>query len=362
MFLLIISLFRSARRQHGLVAVLFLVSVTQLGVKADFLLVSNNSLNSVLRYDAATGAFIDQFVPGNNSFPGAGGLVSPTGLAIGPDGNLYVGSGISASGPAHPAGVLRYNGTTGAFIDVFATLPRINGAEGSPKGMLFGPDGNLYVSGGGRVDRFNGQTGAFIDVFTNGGDPQGIEGITFGPNGNLFVSSKNTGSVKEFDGQTGQFVRDFVTPLESANTQPYGLAFGPDGNLYASSSGGNPPVGVRRYDGGNGDFIDNFAADSELVIPWGLVFAPDGDLYVARYDGAGKVKQFDGTSGEFINDFVPTGPAHDPNWLVGPTYLIFVSATPVPEPGSLLLCGAGAALIVLAWRKHAGRTLRKPER
>jgi len=43
---------------------------------------------------------------------GSGGLSFPRDLLFGPDGNLYVGSFGSGD-------VLRYNGTSGAFIDTF---------------------------------------------------------------------------------------------------------------------------------------------------------------------------------------------------------------------------------------------------
>jgi hypothetical protein len=39
--------------------------------------------------------------------------------------------------------VLRYNGTTGAFVGTFTGAP-----AAFPEGVIFGPDGNLYVSGG----------------------------------------------------------------------------------------------------------------------------------------------------------------------------------------------------------------------
>ncbi|MFQ5502716.1 MAG: hypothetical protein ACE5EQ_10515, partial [Phycisphaerae bacterium] len=66
------------------------------------------------------GAFIDTFVNGG------GGLDSAIGLAFGPDGNLYVSN-------ASTDEVLRYDGQTGVFIDVFAS----GGSLDSPSGLVF---------------------------------------------------------------------------------------------------------------------------------------------------------------------------------------------------------------------------------
>jgi len=71
------------------------------------LLVSSTETDSVLRYDATTGAFRGAFVAA-----GSGGLDQPRGIARGPDGALYVASFFTDE-------VLRYDGTTGAFVDDF---------------------------------------------------------------------------------------------------------------------------------------------------------------------------------------------------------------------------------------------------
>ena len=128
---------------------------------------SRFSPNGVLRYDGQTGAFVDVFVPS-----ASGGLGSPTGLVFGPDGNLYVSSNT-------PNGVLRYDGQTGAFVDVF--VPSARGGLGFPRKLVFGPDDNLYVSDSSQVLRYDGQTGAFVDVFvplTSGGISD-IRGFVF---------------------------------------------------------------------------------------------------------------------------------------------------------------------------------------
>lgn len=63
----------------------------------------------MVRYDPITGDYIDEFVT-----VGTGGLEGATGLAFGPDGQLYVGSFGSDE-------VLRFDGETGDFIDAYVT-------------------------------------------------------------------------------------------------------------------------------------------------------------------------------------------------------------------------------------------------
>src|SRR5262249_62201621 len=92
----------------------------------------------VNRYDAATGDFIDKFA----SDPSMTGAKD---VEFGPDGNLYVPNNAGAD-------IYRFNGTTGAFMDVF--VPTGSGGQTTPRSVIFGPDGNgdgppdLYVTNG----------------------------------------------------------------------------------------------------------------------------------------------------------------------------------------------------------------------
>src|SRR2546426_374593 len=56
------------------------------------LLVIDSGNNRVLRYDGTTGAFIDEFIAS-----GSGGLTNPENIQIGPDGHLYVSSQLTGS-------------------------------------------------------------------------------------------------------------------------------------------------------------------------------------------------------------------------------------------------------------------------
>ncbi len=256
------------------------------------LCVSSFNTAEVKRYHGTTGAFIDSVGAGS-------GLAQPAGLTFGSDGNLYVSSVFTAQ-------VKRFNGITGAFMGNF--VPTGSGGLYEPAGLVFGPDGSLYVSGFyyGNVFRYNGTTGAFIDnlVPANSG---GLSGATY-----VIFSS----DVKRYDGKTGTFKSIFVSTGSGGLVNARDLAFGPDGNLYVSSFSSDE---VERYNGntglpiGSGNFMP--AGSGGLNGPDGLSFGPDGNLYVGSIF-TDDVKRFNGTTGTSF----ASG-----NGLIGPHGLVFGS-------------------------------------
>ena len=216
--------------------------------------------NSVLRFDGATGAFLDVFVS-----PGSGGLIGPFGMGFGPDGNLYVGSRSNHS-------VLRYDRNSGDFIDAF--VPTGSGGLAHPTAILFDAQGRLYVASESTdsVLRYDGQTGAFIDVFVSSGSG-GLgtpAGMTFGADGNLYVCSRGDDSVKRYAADGG-FVDTFVSSGSGGLSNPYALVFGPDGNLFVASLATN---NVLKYEGDTGAFIEVFASSDLFNQPTALLFTP----------------------------------------------------------------------------------------
>jgi hypothetical protein len=261
----------------------------------DVLLVSSFSTGEVVALDAATGVkAAAPFVPA-----GSGGLIAPTSLIFGPDGNLYVASS------ARAGAVMRYDGTTGAFLGVLVAAG--SGGLAFPEALLFGPDGNLYIanndpSGGHSVKRYNGVTGAFIDTFAVGGGITTPLGMAFGPDGNLYVVSATTNSVLRYNGKTGTFIDAFVTAGSGGLNSPWGLVFATDGRLYVSSTGNDS---VLRYDGKTGAFIDVFVTTGAggLSMPTDLTFTPDGRLLVAMGVGtASRILRYSAT-GAFLDAF-----------------------------------------------------------
>src|SRR5262245_6507456 len=97
--------------------------------------------------------------------------------------------------------------------------------------MVFGPDGDLYLSSAAssEVLRYDGTTGAFKQVFITAGlgGLDEAEGMAFGPNGNLFVASELGNAVLEYDGVTGAFVGEFVAADSGGLSEPTFITFGP---------------------------------------------------------------------------------------------------------------------------------------
>jgi len=305
------------------------------------LAVSNfQSPSSVFIFNGENAEFFNQVDAG--SFP--------RGVTFGPDGRIYAALNRSEDQ------IIRIDPITGS-TSVFASRSGLS----TPNDLTFGPDGNLYVASftAGEVLRFDGSTGEFIDVFvTAGNELREPFGLAFGADGSLFVGTGNTGScgspfcnaVLRYDA-SGSFLEVFVSPNAGGLVDPLEVEFGPDGSLYACT---NTPTGgvesipaILRFDGTTGEFVDRFAEGNSLGDSFrGFDFGPDGNLYVANNarnipetTGEG-ILRFDGISGEFIDVFIEGSPwGQVPDLLTGAVYLEF-SSVPIRQVADSDLDGA----------------------
>jgi autotransporter-associated beta strand protein len=315
-------------RRAGLPLILLMMTKA---AGASELLVADWSNNKVLAFDGITGDYQRDLVASNS-----GRLSNPSGMAVGPDGTLYVANGYTSN-------VVRYNLQTGAYLGVFAT-----GAD-IPVGITFGPDGNLYVASrdGNGVYRYNGQTGASMGEFATAStsDLWWAWDLDFGPSGDLFVSSFERGDVLRFNGKTGAYEGIFTSGESIADAS--GITFGPDGNLYVSDFGNNQ---IDCFNGATGAFLDVFASGNGLDYPGHLTFGPDGSLYVSN-ERSDVISRFNGATGKPMGNFVSGG-----SWY-GSDFLVF---TPVPEPSAFALLAAGACLLGYRMRLRRRRAARTP--
>jgi streptogramin lyase len=177
-------------------------------------------------------------------------------LAFARDGSLWaLASVVDASDPSvRRTHLVRFSGD-----DRLVHLPA--GESTEPRALAVGADGDLYVADASAgVLRFDGATGAFRGAL---GTP-GASALAFGPDGKLYVASATTANaVLRFDAATGAFLDTFVV----AGTAARGLAFGPDGNLFVASAGE-----VLRFDGRSGAFLGVFVARRPGEVPAALAF------------------------------------------------------------------------------------------
>lgn len=336
-----------------------------------------DSNDTVRRYDAQTGAFLDGTPKGAVAkgvfvTPGVGGLSGPRGMTLLGGGSPLL---VINQNVAHDlsSAILRFNGQNGGLKKPIVPAqdpadpnadPRVPFASRGTmvlwaKKILFVPDrhraelecpSNLPT---GRVSVFT-KNGDFISELT--ADPHAVppeqfhpESIVLGPDGLLYVSSSLNpctglgGQVFRFDPETLAFKDVFIADSGGAGqlNRPSGLVFDPDGQkLYVLSfrDNGQPDRpgntdAIRIYDATTGALQDRIDLWQVVVPPptvqprsfaAGLLFGPEGSLFVPINGGvdAGEVRRYDVVTKQF-DVFVPAGPPK-----TGGTMLLFENTDP----------------------------------
>ncbi|WP_280349661.1 NHL repeat-containing protein [Pseudomonas sp. BN414] len=372
----------SVRLECGLklmrIIVLAAISILGLVVNSssygeDILYVGDSGDNSVKRFDAVTGRFLDvDLNPANDpdAFvrPGSGGLAGPRGILL--DGNLLVVNQNVNLGI--PGEVLRYDSLTGAFLGKLVSSGNKN-APFVPRGIV--RDGNdvLYVA---ELTTANGRSpgrlptyaanGAFIRDLTFARFPaadRNPRSVVFGPDGFLYVSLRNLkndglgGHVVRFTA-AGTFAGVFIEDTGGVGrlNRPEGLVFGPDGRLYVTSFQANPQDtdSIRIYDA-QGTFVDKIPLNllgETRAFAQALLFGPGGRLFVA-VTSTGEVRSYDVATKAYTS-FVPTtatgGALKEPWYMTfgqtDPATLSYVESGPQGSGPNLVRCFCGNGAVV----------------
>ena len=271
-----------------------------------WMLVADRDADSILRYDAATGAFIDLVAIGSEI-----GAAGPSTVRTGPDGLLYVIGFARAS-------VVRYDLAARTPLGVFFQDTSV---LEEPVELLFDRDELVVLGNDSRTAVVIARDGTLADVFGYP-DLRATHDQLLGPDRMLYIGTDSHPAlgtaIQVWDPARGVRVRDFATVDELGSAT--GIALGPDGLLYACDSFRDQVV---RFEPSTGrvDAVLIAGESRQLSAPVSLDFGPGGDLYVV--DDLG-VAVFSPHTGQLLARLVEVGDGH----LVGPRSLTFAPAAP----------------------------------
>ena len=266
---------------------------------------------------------------GNN----AGQFLMPRDIAVAPDGSLYI-----ADTNNHRLQHLRADGEVLHVWGYFANSAEEEAPPGSfyePWGVAVGPDGNVFVTDtwNHRVQKFTAE-GEFITQWGYFG--QGETGTAFwGPRdivvdekGRVFISDTGNKRVVSFDSD-GEFLTAFGTAglLEGQFDEPVGLAVDSDGRIYVADTWNKRiqvfAPGVTGVDytpmleweivGWYGQSLDN--KPSITINDQDQVFVSDPESYrILEFNTQGEFIRYWGDYGSDLAGFnLPTGMSSGPD-------------------------------------------------
>jgi RHS repeat-associated protein len=267
-----------------------------------------------------------------------GGLCYPSGVAVAPDGYSYIAdAGNDRVRAVEPPGEYWIEGVAGTGTGgyngdgISARQAQLN----DPNGVALGPDGSLYIADTWnhrirRVDPYNQQDDYRLDNIittaagtgTYGYNGDGIParqaqlnvpyGVAVGPDGSLYIADTYNQRIRRVgpDGiittvagtGAGGYNGDGIPATQAQLNYPNGVAVGPDGSLYIADTNNHRirlvgtdgiirTVAGTGTQGYNGDGIP--ALQSQLSAPRGVAVGPDGILYIAD-TGNQRIRQVKG--------------------------------------------------------------------
>lgn len=311
-------------------------------VRADTVYAVSNGSGSVVRYESAdpAGTVV--------TLSGSGAIVGAAGLALGPDGNLYIGEAGDGSTVAPSIRRLDLTNNSLSTVYTFSTFGVFPGSLAfKGNDLLVGR--NPFFGNTGAIVRVVNATGGTVSVsdYTSGGDLASSPGIVFGQDGSLYVSDQTynflsstaSGPIKKFD-VSGNYIGEVVASGSSTGLYgPTGIGIRGNSLFTASIMDGT----ILRT-----NLLDNsttlFGSTNVLFGASPLALLSDGGLIVGSAGGAGAIYQCDAAG-------TLTGTYNSGLGTIGGLVV-----APVPEPATIVTAGVGLAAAAALFRRRAVRS------
>ncbi len=306
-------------------------------VRAETVYVTSFTTGEIVSYDSANPAGTKTVLSGSGS------LVKPAALALGPDGNLYIGE--NGDGGAYAPRVSKFELATQTLSTVH-TFAAFNVFPGSVafKGNDLLVGRNPFFGNTGAIVKIANATGGIVAVsdYTSGGALASSPGLALAADGSLYVSDQTynfvsgvaTGPVKRFDA-TGNYVGEVIASGSSGLFGPTGLVIS-GSTLYTASI----MAGTILQTNLATDVTQPFANSGNPFAVGALARLADGSLLAGSPSGNGFIYRF-GTDGTLLDTYSS-----------GLGQIGGIAVAPVPEPSTIALAVAGGLAMVARLRRR----------
>ena len=319
-----------------------ILSLAATASRADTVYATSFSTGELVRYDSTDPAGTKTVLSGS------GTMIKPAAIAMGPDGNLYIGQ--DGDGATIAPSISRFDltGNTLSTVYTFAAFDVFPGSLAF-KGTNLLVGRNPFFGNTGPIVQIAGATGgsASASDYTSGGSLASSPGLALAADGRLYVSDQTysfgtgiaSGPVKRFDA-AGTYVGEVIASGSSGLAGPTGLALN-GSTLYTASI---MTGAVLQTDLGT-DITTTFANTGGPFEVGPLALLANGTLLAGSPSGSGSIYHF-GTDGTLLSTY-----ASGLGQVGG-----IVAVTAVPEPASITLVAGGLAAVGCLLRRLRDRS------